>query len=49
MTDPDRGHLFSRDPANARDVPAGPLVAPQRVCSDFSANRIKPDRAQIAP
>ena len=28
MTDPDRGHLFSRDPANARDVPAGPPVAP---------------------
>ena len=25
-----RGRLFSRDPADARDVPAGPLVAPPR-------------------
>eukprot|EP00966_Prymnesium_polylepis_P077589 1797538-Prymnesium_polylepis.1 len=28
--DPTRGRLFSRDPANARDVPAGPPVAPPR-------------------
>ena len=30
MTDPDRGRLVSRDPADARDVPAGPPVAPPR-------------------
>ena len=43
----ERGRLFSRDPADARDVPAGPPVAPPSAAGKFSATRNVEDGREV--